>query len=199
MEQEFFSSLVKLLDAGTIERLGIPFTITIIMMIFFYAMMSRILSREFGKLSLAIREVSIQASKPLIDKSGMMHLIEVTFEAHILKKLEITRETLVENHIDNPDRMRTIKKNIEGEFVRITKNECSKISAFNSEVGDAGKLIFDFIEWEKFFKRYFAIFQCSDSVETKLSDIKNLMMNYVQDIKNMIDDVYNNRTRSFEM
>lgn len=137
-------------------------------------------------LTKAVTLLTEKVSSPYMDVHNSVMIFRSIMSEHISLNLSYIGEVLEHNNLI--EREDQIKKNIEREFHRVTKEETEKLSQIKSVCGDMGLTVNENLDWKKFLSRvYEIVFLHNTPIKLKIHDIKLYMGDIVSEMVKIIE------------
>ena len=169
----------------TISQLGFPIVMSLLMWRFISRSSSKtdiVLEKLIG----SIDKLSYNVGKTLLDSSQTLIVFKSVMHEHIERKLSYVHSVLENNNIKN--RRKQIEKNLHNKFMDITRSEAAKLATFNTPAGDLGRILLDEVNYNKFMSEVYEIFFSQSKDYIKESDLKSLMLGYVTNLVEVIEN-----------
>ncbi len=142
-------------------------------------------SKSLDEIKDLLRIISVNVGKTFLSSEQTIDVFRWCLHEHIQKKLEFAGALLVKNDIKN--RREQIKAQLQSEFYRITQEEATRLSSFNTPAWDLGKMLMS-INFEHFMEEIYTVFFSEGEIRAKILDMKAIMNSYVNELIKEIKD-----------
>jgi len=126
-----------------------------------------------------IDKISSWIWKTKLNKPQRTTVFKCVLHEHIDRKIDFAVELLERNHIK--ERQKQVKDLLKNEFFRITMEEADKLSSFDTEVWDMGKILM-WIDFDEFMWKVYEIFFSEQDIIAKEKDLRSMMEWYVNNL-----------------
>jgi len=130
-----------------------------------------------------LRVISLNVGKTFLSSEQTLDMFRWCLAEHIQQKLKFAEDLLIKNDIKR--RKEEIKAQLQSEFYRITQEEATKLSTFNTPAGDLGQVLLS-IDFEEFMDEIYVSFFSDNERNSKIADMRAIMNNYVNDLTRQI-------------
>jgi len=169
-----------------VKELWFPIAISIILLYFLINKWSK----KLDEIKHILTIIAVNVWKTLLNSEQTILIFKWCLSEHIFMKLKYAKQILIENDIQN--RKEQIKLNLLNEFKKITEEEATKLSQFNTPAWDLWKILLK-TDFNKFMSEVYDIFFSNSSIDKKCNDMNYLMFWYVNTMVSEIKDkIYNN-------
>lgn len=136
-----------------------------------------------------LKQIKLNTWKSILSKEQTIRTFRAVLNEHIRQKILYVKWELIANDIKN--RSKQIKLWINQEFSRITQQEASFLSTFNTPAGDIGEVLLTVLndqeQWQAFIQSVYSVVFWEWDITTKLKDISNIMNEIVNNLVAIIE------------
>ena len=140
---------------------------------------------QMSEITKSIKIMANNVGRTLLNPEQTHIIFQAVLNEHIEKKVNYAVDILKANSIKT--RRCSIEKNLRSKFISITTFEAHKLSEFNTKAGDLGKILLDYMIWDKFMEDVYEIFFSEHTVENKEKDLRSYMNGHLNKLLEIID------------